>query len=155
MWRIAPDLSALVFNAALFEFSNRALSRSPVDRDSCVRFALTFLRFRRWDRRIRTIGQRRVITASSNWTLAANLGANRVQLQLVMPQVRESRDYEDNSYGSTNGSAQPFGHWLFVWPWPTHEGRIECVRSEAEYNGHNSHNYLENASCQGCLLARS
>ncbi len=74
------------------------------------------------------------------------------QLQLVMPQIREPGKYEDNSYDNRNSSAQPFGHWLFVWPGPTHEGWVKCVRSEAENDSHNSHNYLKDVSCQGCLL---
>ena len=69
----------------------------------------------------------------------------------MVPQVQEPEEYESNSYDSKNGSTQPFGHWLIVQPWPTHEGRVKCATSEPEYDGDNSHEYLKNSSDQELL----
>src|SRR5580692_6027670 len=71
--------------------------------------------------------------------------------QLVMPQVRESREYEDNSNYNTNRPAQPLGHRLFVWPGPTHEGGVKCTSRESPYNGCDSDDYLKNPACQDFL----
>ena len=57
----------------------------------------------------------------------------------MVPQVRETREYEDDPHNSANRPAQPFGNWFFIWPRATHEGRIECACSEPEHNGHESH----------------
>jgi hypothetical protein len=69
----------------------------------------------------------------------------------MVPQVRETREYEDDPHNSANRPAQPFGNWLFIWPWATHEGRIECAGSEPEPNGHESHEYLKYSPCQELL----
>jgi hypothetical protein len=69
----------------------------------------------------------------------------------MVPQVGEPREYEHYSHHSTNSPSQPLGHGLLVWPGPTHEGRIKFTRSETDYNGRNSHEYLKNPSCQELL----
>jgi hypothetical protein len=79
----------------------------------------------------------------------------------VVPKVRETREYEDDSHNSENSPAQPFGHGLLVWSWPTHEGRIKFACSKSKYNGHQSHDDLKNSSSQSVaflligLFARS
>jgi hypothetical protein len=68
-----------------------------------------------------------------------------------MPQVRESRKYEDKSNYNKNRLAQPLGHGLFVRPGPSHEGGVKRIRSESPHNGHGSDDYLKNPACQDLL----
>jgi hypothetical protein len=69
---------------------------------------------------------------------------------LVMPQARYPRSYEDKSHYDKNDPAQPLGHWLFVWPGPTHESGVKCVGNEPESDGHASHDYLNYPCCHEC-----
>jgi hypothetical protein len=70
-----------------------------------------------------------------------------------MAQVGEPREYETNSHNNKNRPAEPLGRRLFIWPRPTYEGRIECVRSKPEYDPHNSYKYLNNPPCHECFLS--
>jgi len=67
----------------------------------------------------------------------------------MVSQVRETPEYDGDSHNSENRPAQPFGHRLLVWSWPTYEGWIKFARSKPKYNGHQSHDDLENSSSQG------
>ena len=72
----------------------------------------------------------------------------------MVAKVRKTREYENNTHNNKNRPSQPFGRWLLVWARATHERWIECVCGEPEHNGHESHEYPKNPSCQELLPPR-